>query len=174
ASLLDEATAAAEAMALLLRVHKGAPTPGVAPVILVSATCFPQTIAVVQGRAAPLGIDVRIVMPEDMTFEPPVFGAIVQSPDTGGEVRDLRPLIARAHAAGAGVAVGADLLALALVTPPGDMGADVVFGTSQRFGVPLGYGGPHAAFFATRQAFVRHLPGRLIGVSQDSHGQPAY
>ena len=174
ASLLDEATAAAEAMALLLRVHKGAPAPGAAPVILVAATCFAQTIAVVQGRAAPLGIDVRIVPPEDMTFDASVCGAIVQSPDTHGALRDLRPLIARAHDAGAGVAVGADLLALALVTPPGEMGADVVFGTSQRFGVPLGYGGPHAAFFATRQGFVRHLPGRLIGVSVDAHGQPAY
>jgi glycine cleavage system P protein (glycine dehydrogenase) len=103
-----------------------------------------------------------------------VFGAIVQSPDMNGTLLDLRPLIARAHAAGAGVAVGSDLLALTLVTPPGEMGADVVFGSSQRFGVPLGYGGPHAAFFATRQAFVRHLPGRLIGVSVDAHGQPAY
>jgi glycine dehydrogenase len=174
ASLLDEATAAAEAMALLLRVHKSAPGGGAAPVILVAATCFPQTIAVVQGRAEPLGIDVRVVAPEEMAFDAPVFGAIVQSPDARGALLDLRSLIARAHAAGAGVAVGADLLALALVTPPGEMGADVVFGSSQRFGVPLGYGGPHAAFFATRQAFVRHLPGRLIGVSQDAHGQPAY
>jgi len=98
----------------------------------------------------------------------------VQTPDARGALLDLRPLIARAHDAGAGVAVGTDLLALALITPPGEMGADVVFGSSQRFGVPLGYGGPHAAFFATRQAFVRHLPGRLIGVSVDAHGQPAY
>jgi len=174
ASLLDEATAAAEAMALLLRVHKRAPAAGVAPVILVATTCFPQTIAVVQGRAEPLGIDVRVVAPEEMTFEAPVFGAIVQSPDARGALLDLRPLIAKAHETGAGVAVGSDLLALALVTPPGEMGADVVFGNSQRFGVPLGYGGPHAAFFATRQAFVRHMPGRLIGVSVDMHGQPAY
>ena len=174
ASLLDEATAAAEAMALLLRVHKRGASTGVAPAILIAPTCFPQTIAVVQGRAAPLGIDVRLVPVEDMTFDAPVFGAIVQSPDARGELLDLRALIARAHEAGAGVAVGADLLALALVTPPGEMGADVVFGSSQRFGVPLGYGGPHAAFFATREAFVRHLPGRLIGVSVDAHGQPAY
>jgi glycine dehydrogenase len=174
ASLLDEATAAAEAMALLLRVHKRAPAAGVAPVVLVATTCFPQTLAVVQGRAEPLGIEVRVVAPDDMTFDAPVFGAIVQSPDMHGTLLDLQPLIARAHAAGAGVAVGSDLLALTLVTPPGEMGADVVFGSSQRFGVPLGYGGPHAAFFATRQAFVRHLPGRLIGVSVDAHGQPAY
>jgi len=174
ASLLDEATAAAEAMALLLRVHKRTPAAGVAPVVLVSDTCYPQTIAVVRGRAEPLGIDVRVVTPDAMTFEAPVFGAIVQTPDARGALLDLRPLIARAHDAGAGVAVGTDLLALALITPPGEMGADVVFGSSQRFGVPLGYGGPHAAFFATRQAFVRHLPGRLIGVSVDAHGQPAY
>ena len=174
ASLLDEATAAAEAMALLLRVHKRAPAAGVAPVILVASTCFPQTLAVVQGRAEPLGIEVRVVPPDEMTFEAPVFGAIVQSPDTHGALLDLRPLVARAHEAGAGVAVGTDLLALTLVTPPGEMGADVVFGSSQRFGVPLGYGGPHAAFFATRQSFVRHMPGRLIGVSVDAHGQPAY
>jgi len=174
ASLLDEATAAAEAMALLLRVHKRAPAAGVAPVLLLAPTCFPQTLAVVRGRAEPLGIEVRVVPPEEMTFEAPVFGAVVQSPDRHGALLDLRPLIARAHEAGSGVAVGTDLLALTLVTPPGEMGADVVFGSSQRFGVPLGYGGPHAAFFATRQAFVRHMPGRLIGVSVDAHGQPAY
>ncbi|HZI79477.1 MAG TPA: aminomethyl-transferring glycine dehydrogenase [Vicinamibacterales bacterium] len=174
ASLLDEATAAAEAMALLLRVQKRAPVPGIAPVILVADSCFPQTIEVVRGRAEPLGIDVRIVAPAEMTFAAPVFGAIVQSPDAYGALLDLAPLIARAHEAGAGVAVGADLLALTLVTPPGELGADVVFGSSQRFGVPLGYGGPHAAYFATRQTFVRHMPGRLIGVSVDAHGQPAY
>jgi len=174
ASLLDEATAAAEAMALLLRVHKRAPAAGVAPVVLVATTCHPQTIAVVQGRAEPLGIDVRVVPPEEMAFDAPVFGAVVQSPDRHGVLLDLQPLIARAHETGAGVAVGTDLLALTLVTPPGELGADVVFGNSQRFGVPLGYGGPHAAFFATRQAFVRHMPGRLIGVSVDAHGQPAY
>jgi glycine dehydrogenase len=174
ASLLDEATAAAEAMALLLRVHKRPLAAGAAPIVLVATTCFPQTIAVVQGRAEPLGIEVRLVAPDEMTFDGAVFGAIVQSPDARGALLELAPLITRAHEAGAGVAVGADLLALTLVTPPGEMGADVVFGSSQRFGVPLGYGGPHAAFFATRQTFVRHLPGRLIGVSVDAHGQPAY
>jgi glycine dehydrogenase len=174
ASLLDEATAAAEAMALLSRAHKRPRATGAAPVVLVATTCFPQTIAVVQGRAEPLGIEVRLVAPEAMTFDDAVFGAIMQSPDRHGALLDLRALIARAHEAGAGVAVGADLLALALVTPPGELGADVVFGSAQRFGVPLGYGGPHAAFFATRQAFVRHMPGRLIGVSVDAHGQPAY
>jgi glycine dehydrogenase len=179
ASLLDEATAAAEAMALLLRVRKGSPPAGTRPVILVADTCFPQTIAVLQGRAEPLGIDVRLVPIDDMlsgdgVFAPGVFGAIVQSPDAQGALLDLEPLVTRAHAAGAGVAVGTDLLACTVVRPPGELGADVVFGSSQRFGVPLGYGGPHAAFFATRQSFVRHLPGRLIGVSVDAQGQPAY
>ena len=174
ASLLDEATAAAEAMALLHRVQKRVPAAGTTPVVLIADSCFPQTIAVVRGRAEPLGIEVRVVPPNDMTFGPAVVGAIVQTPDAHGTLLDVAPLIARAHDAGAGVAVGTDLLACTLVRPPGEAGADVVFGSSQRFGVPLGYGGPHAAFFATKQAFVRHLPGRLIGVSMDAHGQPAY
>jgi glycine dehydrogenase len=172
ASLLDEATAAAEAMALLLRVRKAPPSG--TPVLLIADSCLPQTIAVVQGRAEPLGIEVRVAPIDAFDFAPAVFGAIVQTPDARGQLLDFTELIARAHAAGAGVAVGADLLASVLVRPPGEMGADVVFGSAQRFGVPLGYGGPHAAFFATRQAFVRHMPGRLIGVSVDSHGQPAY
>jgi glycine dehydrogenase len=172
ASLLDEATAAAEAMALLLRVRKSPPSG--TPVLLIADTCLPQTIAVVRGRAEPLDITVRVAPIDAFDFDATVFGAIVQTPDARGELLDLTGLIARAHGAGAGVAVGTDLLASALVRPPGEMGADVVFGSAQRFGVPLGYGGPHAAFFATRQAFVRHMPGRLIGVSVDSHGQPAY
>jgi glycine dehydrogenase len=179
ASLLDDATAAAEAMALLLRVRKAPMPPGVAPVLLVSDGCLPQTWAVLQSRAEPLGIELRRQPIDAMTFDAggadkSVFGALVQSPDADGCLLDLRPLIERAHAAGAGVAVSTDLLSLAIVTPPGEMGADVVFGTSQRFGVPLGYGGPHAAFFATRQAHVRHLPGRLIGVSVDAQGHQAY
>lgn len=173
ASLLDEATGAAEAMAMLLRVRKP-PAAGVAPVLLVADTCFPQTIAVVQGRAEPLGVTVRVAPIDGFSFEPGVFGVIVQSPDTHGALIDPAPVIERAHAAGAGVAVGADLLSLALVKPPGELGADIVYGSAQRFGVPLGYGGPHAGFFATRQAFVRQMPGRLIGVSVDSHGHPAY
>ena len=109
-----------------------------------------------------------------MTFEPRVFGVLLEYPDQYGLVQDLAPFIARAHDAGVLVAVGTDLLALALLTPPGEMGADVVYGNSQRFGVPLGYGGPHAAFFATRHAFVRQTPGRIIGVSVDVHGRRAY
>jgi glycine dehydrogenase len=172
ASLLDEATAAAEAMTLLYRVAAG--KTGERRVCLVSERCWPQTIAVVRSRAEPLGIDVRVEAATDMAFDAAVFGVLVQYPDEAGALVDLRPLIARAHAAGVRVAVGTDPLALALVTPPGEMGADVVFGSAQRFGVPLGYGGPHAAFFATRTAFVRQMPGRLIGVSVDAHGEPAY
>jgi glycine dehydrogenase len=143
-------------------------------VCLVSDGCFPQTIDVLRSRAEPLGIDLRIMPLDRMTFDRTTFGAIVQYPDAGGEVRDLRPTITAAHAAGALIAVGADLLSLALIVPPGEMGADVAYGSAQRFGVPLGYGGPHAAFFATRNNFVRQLPGRLIGVSVDVHGQRAY
>jgi glycine dehydrogenase len=174
ASLLDEATAAAEAMTLLLRVS--APRPGAAgqAVFLVSDRCLPQSVDVLRSRAEPLGIELRVGPMDAMRFEPGVFGVLLQYPDALGGLRDLAPFIARAHEAGALVAVGTDLLALALVTPPGEMGADVVFGNSQRFGVPLGYGGPHAAFFATRHAFVRQVPGRIIGVSVDAHGATAY
>jgi glycine dehydrogenase len=174
ASLLDEATAAAEAMTLLHRV--GSATTGAVgrTLFLVSDLCLPQTIDVLRSRAEPLGIELRIGPVDAMRFGPTVFGVLLQYPDALGGLRDLAPLIASAHEAGALVAVAADLLALALVTPPGEMGADVVFGNSQRFGVPLGYGGPHAAFFATRNTFVRQVPGRIIGVSVDAHGRPAY
>jgi glycine dehydrogenase len=178
ASLLDEATAAAEAMTLLHRVRATKDAQGARPRFLASDNCLPQTLAVVRGRALPLGIDVQVVPAESMTFEAvggaTPFGILLQYPDESGLVTDLRPIIARAHEAGALVAVGADLLSLALLTPPGEMGADVVYGNSQRFGVPMGYGGPHAAFFATRNAFVRQVPGRIIGVSVDAQGRRAY
>ncbi len=174
ASLLDEATAAAEAMALLHRVQT--PPKGAAPRrrLVVSDRTFPQTIDVLRARAEPLGIDVHVTALEGLTFDDDTFGLLVQYPDERGRVVDLRSLIEQAHAAGVKVAVGTDLLALVLLTPPGEMGADVAFGNSQRFGVPLGYGGPHAAFFATRKDFVRHAPGRIIGVSVDAHGRTAY
>jgi len=172
ASLLDEATAAAEAMTLLHRMRPA--SRGQARRFLVSDRVFPQTLAVLQGRAEPLGLELVVGPINDMAFDEGVFGALVQYPDESGSVEDWTSFIARAHAAGVYVAVGTDLLALALLTPPGEMGADVVYGNAQRFGVPLGFGGPHAAFFATRQAFVRQMPGRLIGVSVDAHGQPAY
>ena len=171
ASLLDEATAAGEAMTLLHRVRTGREGRGL---FLVSDRCFPQTIEVLRSRAEPLDIEIHVGATEVMTLDERVFGVLLQYPDERGLVQDLAPFIARAHAAGALVAVATDLLALALITPPGEMGADVVFGNSQRFGVPLGYGGPHAAFFATRSGFVRQAPGRIIGVSVDAHGQTAY
>src|SRR5687767_8326895 len=173
ASLLDEATAAAEAMTLMHRVRANKQS----NLFLVSRRCLPQTIDVVRARAEPLGINVQVGPALEMASQLAdalPFGVLLQYPDESGLVEDLAPFITRAHEAGALVAVGADLLALALLTPPGEMGADVVFGNSQRFGVPLGYGGPHAAFFATRQAFVRQMPGRIIGVSVDVHGKKAY
>jgi glycine dehydrogenase len=181
ASLLDEATAAAEAMTLLHRVHppppKAAAKEGGASekrVFLASDRCFPQTLEVLRSRAVPLGIDLKVVGLDRMELDPTVFGVLLQYPDERGEMHDLEPFITRAHAQGVLVAVATDLLALALFKPPGEMGADVVVGNSQRFGVPLGYGGPHAAFFATRNEYVRQMPGRLIGVSVDVHGHNAY
>ncbi len=171
ASLLDEPTAAGEAMTLLRRVSK---KPAGAMVFLVSERVFPQTLAVLQSRATPLGIVLRVAAPADMVWADDVFGVLLQSPDANGAVDDLSPLIARAHEAGVLVAVATDLLSLALLTPAGEMGADVVLGSAQRFGVPMGYGGPHAGFFATRGGFVRQMPGRVIGLSVDATGQPAY
>jgi glycine dehydrogenase len=170
ASLLDEGTAAAEAMTLLHRVGGRGRN-----LFLVSDRCLPQTIEVVLARAEPLGLEVRVapVDPAALAGAAP-FGVLLQYPDEVGLAQDLTPTIRQAHDAGALVAVGTDLLALALVTPPGEMGADLVFGNSQRFGVPLGYGGPHAAFFATRTSYVRQMPGRLIGVSVDALGRTAY
>src|SRR6185295_13876928 len=170
ASLLDEATAAAEAMALLARVRKVQ----TAHTIVVSPRVFPQVRAVLETRARPLGITLRFEDPATAKLDDSVFGVYVQSPDDRGELLNLAPIIARAHAAGALVAVGTDPLALALAVPPGEAGADVVVGNAQRLGVPLGYGGPHAAFFAVRDAYVRQCPGRIIGVSIDSQGRPAY
>jgi glycine dehydrogenase len=169
ASLLDEATAAAEAMTL---IRRSTSHPGRA--FFVDAGCHPQVTAVIATRAKWLGID--IVTGDAWTdFDGArCFGAHVQSPDTYGRLRDLAPLAARVHAAGGLVAVGCDLLALLLVASPGEQGADVAVGSAQRFGVPLGAGGPHAAFMATRDAFRRAMPGRIIGVSRDAHGATAY
>ena len=169
ASLLDEATAAAEAMHLTLAVHPSVKD----PVFLVDEYCHPQTIAVVQTRAEARGVRVVVAEPETFAFEPGVIGALVQYPATDGAVRDFRSLCERAHAAGALVTAATDLLALTVLTPPGEWGADIAVGNSQRFGVPMGYGGPHAAFFATRDAHKRYMPGRIIGVSRDRDGRPA-
>src|SRR5215471_14501314 len=175
ASLLDEATAAAEAMTMLARVQSkridGVVGP---PQFFVADSIFPQTLDVLRARAEPLGIELVVGDPEAAEFGDRIFGALVQTPDESGRVRDLRDFIARAKRSNVAVAVGTDLLGLTLLTPPGELGADVVYGNSQRFGVPLGYGGPHAAFFATLERHVRQAPGRIIGVSVDSDGDPAY
>jgi glycine dehydrogenase len=173
ASLLDEGTAAAEAMTMLHRARQKGVRSGIRNAFFVSDRCFPQTIDVLRSRSDPLGIELRVGDACDSAFAD-VFGVLLQYPDDHGAIRDLGPAIRLAHEAGALVAVAADLLSLALLTPPGEMNADVVVGTSQRFGVPLGYGGPHAGYFATRERYVRQVPGRLIGVSIDAHGNPAY
>jgi glycine dehydrogenase len=169
ASLLDEATAAAEALTLTLAVVKH----GDRPIYLVDARCHPQTIAVVQTRGRWRGIDVEVGDPAGFAFGTDVVGALVQYPATDGEVRDFRGLCERAHAAGALVTAATDLLACTMLAPPGAWGADIAVGSSQRFGVPMGYGGPHAAFFSTREDYKRHLPGRIIGVSRDANGRMA-
>jgi glycine dehydrogenase len=174
ASLLDEGTAAGEAMTLLHRLQ-GKKLGDAHGTFLVSDRCFPQTVEVLRSRAEPLGIKLEIVRSDQMNFDAPdVFGALVQYPCEAGSLYELKPFIDKAHAANVKVAVATDLLALALAVSPGEAGADCVFGNSQRFGVPLGFGGPHAAFFATSQEFVRHMPGRVIGVSIDAHGHRAY
>ena len=172
ASLLDEATAAAEAMALLHRVQ--ARRRVTANRFLVSQGCFPQTIEVVRGRADPIGIEIIVGDPKVWRLDERVFGLLLQTPTADGEVAAIDTVIDEAHGAGVLVAVCSDLLALTLLKSPGECGADVVVGNSQRFGVPLGYGGPHAAFFATRTEFARQMPGRIIGVSVDRHGDRAY
>ena len=169
ASLLDEATAAAEAMTMSYAL-KGKPGK---EVFLVASECHPQTIDVVKTRAGVRGIEVRVSSYEDFKIGPEVFGALVQYPATDGAVIDYTKTVEALHAADALVTVAADLLSLVLLTPPGEWGADIVVGNSQRFGVPLGYGGPHAAYFATKDEFKRHIPGRIIGVSRDADGKPA-
>jgi glycine dehydrogenase len=171
ASLLDEGTAAAEAMAMTIAVTKHAGSG--APVYLVDEGCHPQTIAVVRTRAAARGVEIRVADPARFEFGAGVAGCLVQYPSTDGAVHDWRDVCARAHAAGALVTAATDLLALTLLAPPGEWGADIAVGNSQRFGVPLGYGGPHAAFFATKDEYKRHIPGRIIGVSRDADGKPA-
>ena len=171
ASLLDEATAVAEAMTLMWGQQSHSPRNNR---LVVDAACHPQSIAVVQTRAQCVGIEVLVTAAHDHDFVAlPAFGVVVQYPATDGAVIDPRPLVARAHAGGALVTMACDLLALCVLTPPGELGADIAVGNSQRFGVPLGYGGPHAAFMATKDACKRAMPGRLVGVSIDAQGQPA-
>ncbi len=168
ASLLDEGTAAAEAMAFS---HKAAKNKG--NVFFVSQNCHPQTIDILQTRAAPAGLTV-MVGDENAPLPEDAFAVLLQYPDTNGAVHDYAAIVEKAHAQGALAVVAADLLALTHLTPPGEFGADVAIGTSQRFGVPLGFGGPHAAYFATKDAYKRSIPGRIVGVSVDKNGDPAY
>jgi glycine dehydrogenase len=169
ASLLDEGTAAAEAMALA-HAAKGSATRNA---FVIASDCHPQTIAVVTARAEARGIEVRIADPRTIVPDGSMFGVLLQYPGTDGAVVDYRALTEQAHAASAMVLVASDLLALCLLTPPGEWGADIVVGNTQRFGVPMGYGGPHAAFFATKDEYKRLLPGRIIGLSRDVDGAPA-
>jgi glycine dehydrogenase len=170
ASLLDEGTAAAEAMAMCHAIARGEK-----PGFFVAADCHPQTIAVVSGRARAAGIEVYVGAPEEADLAAlNVSGVLVQYPATDGAIHDHSGLAQKVHAAGGKLVVAADLLALTLLRPPGEFGADVAVGSAQRFGVPLGFGGPHAAFLATRDEFKRHVPGRIVGVSRDALGRPAY
>ena len=168
ASLLDEATAAAEAMTMTYRMSKDR------NIFLVSKHCHPQTIDVLKTRSEPLGITVQLCDDDDFIFNQNVFGSILQYPDTNGSVNNFQKITNAAHKESAYVIIATDLMSLALLKPPGELGADVALGSSQRFGVPMGYGGPHAAFFAVKENFKRFLPGRLIGVSVDSEGNQAY
>ncbi|MBU6260249.1 MAG: aminomethyl-transferring glycine dehydrogenase [Burkholderiales bacterium] len=169
ASMLDEATAAAEAMTLAKRSVKSK-----SDCIIVSGDCHPQTIEVIRTRAAPLGIEVLVGFAPDLMAGHDYFAVIAQYPSTTGLIHDLAPYVAQAHAKQAAFIVAADLLALTLLVPPGEFDADIVVGNSQRFGVPMGAGGPHAAYLACRDEYKRAMPGRLVGVSVDVHGQPAY
>ena len=171
ASMLDEGTAAAEAMMMCHRLKEGDASAHRA--FFVSEKCHPQTIDIVKTRAVPLGIEV--IVGDHKTFAPAAgtFGVLVQYPDTTGSIHDFATFFAAAHAAGAFTIVAADLLALTLLRAPGEFGADVAVGSAQRFGVPLGFGGPHAGFLATKDAFKRQMPGRLVGVSKDANGDPA-
>ncbi|MEU4685128.1 aminomethyl-transferring glycine dehydrogenase [Streptomyces xinghaiensis] len=173
ASLLDEATAAAEAMALSRRVGKVKEG-----VFLIDADCLPQTIAVIETRAEPAGTEIVVAdlsggIPDEIA-ERGVFGVLLQYPGASGRITDPRAVIERAHELGAVVTVAADLLALTLLSSPGDLGADIAVGSTQRFGVPMGFGGPHAGYMAVRESYARNLPGRLVGVSVDADGTPAY
>ncbi len=169
ASLLDEGTAAAEAMTLAQRQAKSQ-----SKVFIVAGDCHPQTIECVKTRAEPLGIEVKVGFAPKLMEEGDYFAVLAQYPSTTGEIHDMKPSADAAHAKGALFICAADPLALVLLKAPGEWGADIVIGTSQRFGVPMGYGGPHAAYMATRDAYKRNMPGRLAGVSVDAHGKPAY
>jgi glycine dehydrogenase len=173
ASLLDEATAAAESMHLMHAARTKKATENNAHTLFVSEDCFPQTIELLQTRAEPLGITIKIGNISDIQWDGSIFGIVLQYPAANGSIQDLTQLFDTAHEHGALIACASDLLALTLLKPPGEFGADIVFGSAQRFGVPMGYGGPHAAFFATKEEYKRQIPGRIIGVSIDAQGSVA-
>ncbi|WP_319229424.1 aminomethyl-transferring glycine dehydrogenase [Draconibacterium orientale] len=173
ASLLDEATAAAEAMVMMANLRSRKMVKADVNTILVDEKMWPQTHDVLKTRALPLGFELKIQPKDEFNFDENVFGVIVQYPNSDGEITDYAELVEKAHEKEIKVAVAADLMSLAILTPPGEWGADIVFGNSQRFGVPMGYGGPHAAFFAAREEFKRNMPGRIIGVTKDIHGNRA-
>ena len=169
ASMLDEGTAAAEAMALCQRMSKSKSMR-----FVVDHDCLPQTIEIIKTRAEPMGIDVVVVDPAALTADEQMFGLLLQYPGASGEIHNYRDIVKQAQQQGALVVMAADILSLVLLESPGSLGADVAIGSTQRFGVPLGFGGPHAGYMATREAFKRNLPGRLVGLSQDANGEPAY
>ena len=173
ASLLDEATAAAEAMALLFDVRSREQKKNNVCKFFVSEEILPQTLSVLQTRSTPIGVELVVGNHETFDFSNDYFGAILQYPGKYGQVNDYAGFIAKAKTAEIKVAVAADILSLVKLTPPGEMGADVVVGTTQRFGIPMGYGGPHAAFFATKEEYKRSMPGRIIGVTIDTNGNRA-
>ena len=173
-SLLDEATAAAEAATMFFGARSRAQIKAGANVIFVDEKVFASTQAVIHTRAIPQGMKIVTGDYKTFAFTPEVFGAIVQYPNADGSIEDYQEFINRAHANGTKVAVAADLMSLVLLTPPGEWGADVVFGSSQRFGIPMFYGGPSAAYFATKDEYKRAIPGRIIGISKDAYGHPAY
>ncbi len=173
ASLLDEATAVAEGMSLMYASRNRDMVKAGVNKFFVAADSFPQTIDLLKTRTEPIGVELVIADPETYDFSDDIFGAFLQYPNVNGKVVDYSDFIKKAHAKGALVGVAADLLSLALLKPPGEWGADVVCGTTQRFGIPMGFGGPHAAYFATRDDFKRHVPGRIIGLSVDADGKPA-
>src|SRR5574344_2173379 len=173
-SLLDEGTAAAEAVTMMHGLRPRDKQKSGANVVFVDEKVFPETLAVMTTRAYPQGIEIRIGNYKEFEVTPDVFGCVVQYPNADGSIEDYREFVTKAHEAGCKVAVDADIMSLALITPPGEWGADIVFGSSQRLGIPMFYGGPSAAYFATRDEFKRNMPGRIIGWSKDKNGKLCY
>ena len=173
-SLLDEATAAAEAAAMMYALRSREQQKNGANVLFIDENIFPQNLSVIRTRVIPQGMIIRLGNYKEVEFSPDIFGCIIQYPNSNGNVEDYREFVDKAHAANCKVAVDADILSLALLVPPGEWGADIVFGSSQRLGIPMFYGGPSAAYFATRDEFKRNMPGRIIGLSKDKYGKIAY